>query len=178
MPQGDSGEYLALPPGVGRRIRRSSVTMGCTELVVGLLLIAMTEGYGALQKSWGDSSWSLNMTVGALSPLLVCCLGSCLFRIGSRLRGDALHLRRARRLRNVLRAWWITMLIVALLIILAQVVELVTATQLDYTAFDLLGVLLQVVTAAVGTLGYLVGRNLLQPSPASLARAAGRSQRG
>jgi hypothetical protein len=169
---GSFAEYLPLAPGGRQHIRRASVVMGCTELFVGLVLIALAEGYGALQRYWGDSSWSLNATMGVLAPLCVGGLGVGLLRIGGALAGDWVHRPRASRLTTVLRVWWIVGLVVAGLTILAQVVELVTAAQLDYAAFDLLGPMLAVATAGVGTLGYVVGRNLLRPASVSGPRVA------
>lgn len=175
IPGGASGEFLALPPGVGRRVRNSSVAMGVGQLFAGIVIAAVTIGLAFAQKSLDDPLWVVNLA-GVVPPLLVVCLAFAMFRARGCVSGDRLVMPRAGRVRATLRRLWLAVVIVAVLIIVAQAVGLAVASGnsavspnlslLDDAAFAV-----PVVTIVVCSVGFLIGRNLLPPPPEVLAKA-------
>jgi hypothetical protein len=170
-----SGEFLDLPPHVGRRIRSAGAAMGAGQLLAGIVIAAVSGGLAGGQHSLADPLWVINL-VGVIPPLLLVVLGVHLFRARGCVRGDRMVVADAGRVRGGLRGVWVAVLVTAVLVVAAQAVGLVLAhgnaavvgnlSLLDDVAFAV-----PVVTVVVGMCGFLVGRNLLPPPPEVLAKA-------
>ncbi|HEX3647949.1 MAG TPA: hypothetical protein VHV49_05940 [Pseudonocardiaceae bacterium] len=170
-----NGDFLDLPPNVGRRVRGAGGAMGAGQTFAGIVIAALSGGLAAGQHSLGDPLWVINL-VGVVPPLLVVALGVGLFRARGCVSGDRLLLAKAGRVRAGLRGVWLAIVVTAVLIIVALAVGLSIASKdsavagnlslLDGAAFAI-----PVVTAVVGSVGFLVGRNLLPPPPDVLAKA-------
>jgi type IV secretory pathway VirB2 component (pilin) len=175
QPTNQGSELLALPPTVGRRIRSSSVAMGIGQLLAGIVIAAVTVGLAFGQKSLADPLWVINL-IGVIPPVLVIGLAFGLFRARRCVSGDQLIMPRARRVRAVLRTFWVATMLTALLVVVALAVGLSVVSKdksvsanlslLDGAAFGI-----PVVTVVVCSLGFLIGRSLLPPPPAVLAKA-------
>jgi hypothetical protein len=174
--------YLPLPPGFGRRIRGSATAMGLGLVIAGVVMTALAIGLGALLRALNDSLWAANGAISVVCSLLV--IGVAAGVLGARrpVSGDSLDERLARRARGTLRGWWLALLVVAVIGVVVEVAELVTAlggssAGGNVSALDGAAVLIPIVAVGVGTIGFLIGRNLLPPPAKVLAQgwaAAGR----
>ena len=126
-------EFVSLPPGYGRQIRRRTVTGAYLQILVCLV----TAGMALLVAQWQripdfqgrvDSLWWLNTAVGWLPAAVMIGAAINSLRVSGAIHGDSLRQPDVRRLVANFRLWWICSLAAAGLVALAQLIGCVVVS--------------------------------------------------
>jgi hypothetical protein len=173
-----AGEFIPLPPGYGRQIRRRTISGALLQIFVAIAAAALALWTAQLQRipgihEWVDPLWRVNVAVGWVPAVVMIAAAVNAFRVPSAIRGDALRQPDVHRLMRSCRVGWIATLVSGALLAATQFVCCVVVFRRAGSVLgsgDILQFIVPMFTLGFGSVLYLNVRHMMLRWPRQLMR--------
>lgn len=168
-------EFMALPPGLTRKIRSTSTLVGSLSILLSLVLGLLIATVGYQLPTSTASTTIIVVGMGVLSAFFYLFSGITLTTSRSYLKTGHLNLTFARQGRRLLATFWFGTFLVTLVSVffftgaVHASSHLAHGRQVDYSSLSITGYLVLLgLPFVLSAINFFVGRRLLRPAPGLL----------